>query len=108
MKYILDIQGFKTSTNDFIVKEVAFAPVEEDVEPTVFLFKPPYPWTFSNKKGPTAWLEQNYHGLSWNSGSIPYEEVEKILRSIFPTNSADIYVKGLEKTKWLQKLLPER
>ena len=42
MEYIVDMQGFKQSTNDYVLKELAILPLEKDSEPLVFLFQEPY------------------------------------------------------------------
>ena len=44
MKYIVDMQGFKISLNEFVFKEVAVVALEEDPTPSVFIFKPPHAW----------------------------------------------------------------
>ena len=43
MEYIVDIQGFKQSTDD-VLKELAILPLKKDSEPLVFLFQEPYNW----------------------------------------------------------------
>ena len=35
MKYIVDVQGFKINLNEFVFKEVAIVPLEEDPTPSV-------------------------------------------------------------------------
>ena len=53
-----------------------------------------------------AWLQRNYHGIPWNSGDVPYEKASEILRNNL--QHADIiYVKGLEKIKWLKYFIGE-
>ena len=42
MEYIVDMQGFKQSTNDYVLKELAILPLEKYAEPVVFLFQEPY------------------------------------------------------------------
>lgn len=108
MKYVVDIQGFKVTANEFVFKEVAIAPLEEDSTPSVFLFKPPYPWSqlVEKNKSENRWLEDNFHGLSWSSGEVPYGELSNTLHAIL--DGAEVYVKGLEKTKWLQRFLPDQ
>lgn len=107
MKYIVDLQGFKTADNEFVFKEVAVVALQEDSVPSVFLFKPPHPWEqlpYRNKCE-NRWLERNYHGLEWDSGRIPYENVAETLRGALKDAGA-VFVKGLEKAKWLRKFLP--
>lgn len=44
MEYIMDMVCFKNIANDYIVKEVAIISLNEDLQPLVFLFEPPFPW----------------------------------------------------------------
>lgn len=105
-KYVVDVQGFKASLNEFVFKEVAILRLEEDATPSIFLFKPPYSWTqlLQKNKSENRHLERNFHGLSWRSGEIPYEELSSALHAIL--DDAEIYVKGLEKVEWLRRFFP--
>ena len=73
-----------------------------------FLFKPPYAWDklLEKNKSENRWLEQNFHGLMWRAGSIPYDELSNTLRGVL--DGAEIYVKGLEKSKWLKRFFPDK
>ena len=104
MKYVLDVQGFKQPVNEFVVKELAIVPLSGNVKPVVFTFKPPTPWCrlSAKYKSQNCWLERNYHGLSWSSGELPYEELENVLCSSLHDASI-VYVKGLEKKQWLEQ-----
>ena len=64
MEFIVDIQGFKNSSNEFIVKELAIIALGFDSVPSVYLFKPPFEWSYlsSERKSENFWLEK----LSWN------------------------------------------
>ena len=44
IEYIVDIQGFKQSTDDYVLKELVILPLEKDSEPVVLLFQEPYNW----------------------------------------------------------------
>ena len=83
MEYIIDIQGFKKTYNEFVVKELAIVPLEDDVQPTVYLFGPAHDWNLLNPryKCENNWLTRNYHGIKWHDGEILYEELEDILKS---------------------------
>lgn len=107
MKYVVDVRGFKITLNEFVFKEVAIIPLEKDAMPSVYLFKPPYAWEqlLDKNKCENRWLERNFHGILWNSGNIPYEEMGRTLRCIL--GDTDVYVKGLEKSKWLKRILPD-
>ena len=97
MKYIVDVQGFKITLNEFVFKEVAIIPLEGDPTPSVFLFKTPYAWDklLEKNKSKNHWLEQNFHGLMWRAGSIPYDELSNTLRGIL--DGAEIYVRDWRK-----------
>lgn len=105
MEFVVDVQGFKTSLNEFIFKEIAIFSLEEDATPSVFLLKPPYPWGWLLRKNQceNRWLAKNFHGIPWESGDLPYDDLGRIMRkTLF---GATIFVKGLEKAKWLRSLL---
>lgn len=107
MEYLVDVQGFKKPHNEFVYKEVAIVPLEADTQPTVLLFAPPYNWSLlpTRYKSENTWLERNFLGISWNDGDIPYDEVDETLKSHLK-NASRIYVKGIEKQKWLSRLKP--
>lgn len=107
MEVVIDFQGFKRVYNEFVFKEVAIIPLGENVQPIVYLFAPPHDWNLlpPRYKCENSWLTKNFHGLHWQEGEIPYEELEEILKA--STRSASqIYVKGLEKQRWLKNFLP--
>ena len=74
MEFIIDAQGFKKAYNEFIFKELAIVPVAEDVQPIVYLFEPPHDWDLLERryKCENSWLTNNYHGMSWECGDVPY------------------------------------
>ena len=84
MKYIVDVHGFKITLNEFVFKEIAIVPPKEDPTPPVFLFKPPYAWDklLDKNKSENRWLEQNFHGIMWRAGSIPYDELKITLSGV--------------------------
>ena len=106
MEYIVDIQGFRLPINEFIIKELAILPVNDNNEsarPFNFLFQPPCEWTSISSKyrNINRWLENNLHGITWTSGNVPYTLLKIILTKIFK-NATKIYVKGLEKKNFLK------
>ena len=107
MEFVVDFQGFKRPMNDFVFKEVAVAPLEDDVPPSVYLFEPPHEWNFlpAKYKSENTWLEHNYHGISWDRGDVPYEEVIKILQNHL-RDASKVHVKGLEKKRLAEKIVP--
>ena len=68
MEYIVDMQGFKQSTNDYVLKELAILlPLQKYSEPLVFLFEEPYNWrrlTDRNKREIHGWSGtiMGFHG----------------------------------------------
>lgn len=105
MSTVVDLQGFSKSRHGFVVKEVAIL-TDGMVKPATYRFAPPFPWhdLAPEYKRKNAWLERNYIGLKWNSGSIPYNRVQDILLTHLKDVEV-IYVKGHEKVMWLHELL---
>ncbi|XP_024942339.1 uncharacterized protein LOC112494574 [Cephus cinctus] len=103
MEFIVDVQGFKKPSNEFVLKELSVIGVDTNFsEPATFLFQPPCPWKHlpAKYKSINLWLERNFHGISWSAGEIAYNQARNILRVILQ-NASKIYVKGLEKKVWL-------
>ena len=75
-----------------------------DSTPAVYTFKPPFDWDklHFDYRVKNVWIEQNHLRLKWTDGELPYSEIENILR-LHLIRSKAIYVKGVEKVKWLQK-----
>lgn len=100
---IADVQGFKDSTNNFIVKEFAFATPQYT---QTFLIKPPYPYCnlTRDEKKQVNWLEHN-RGYRWSEGYIDYREFRRFIKPYLVNKI--VFVKGLEKTKWVKELCNE-
>ena len=109
--FVVDFQGFKQqhSVNRFIFKEVAIISLEEDSIPTVFHFQSPTRWLDLSEEDKCCnrWLELNYHGIRYSSGHIAYTRLEETLNFALK-DAAKILVKGVEKKKWLEELLPHK
>ena len=108
MEYaVVDMQGFRRSSNLFIVKEFAMFALEADALPKVYHFLPPCTWQklLTEEKSTNGWLELSFHGIPWHSGHIPYSDVIRIIQSSLK-DIYKIYVKGLEKKRWLSEMLP--
>nr|ACE75263.1 hypothetical protein GFP_L5_0110 [Glyptapanteles flavicoxis] len=88
MEIILDIQGFQGQT--FIAKELAWITVDGGIEEissvTVF---------------------ETCHYIPWTQGQIPYDRLTKIIGKAV-ANKQFIYVKGLEKKRWLQNIVKSK
>lgn len=103
---VIDFQGFQLAPHSFVVKELAFYDIHHDYHGR-WSFQPPYAWEkLSARKQKTyTWIIRNVHGMSWESGDLPYTALRRILMFLFEAYDT-IYVKGLEKVKFLQKLSP--
>lgn len=101
MNVIVDVQGFKTESNEFIVKEIAIACRNQIA---VFLIKPPYPFYSLTKKErlQVSWIERN-RNIYWKEGFIAYSN---FAQHIVPyLEDKNIYVKGSEKVLWLKNVV---
>lgn len=98
----VDLQGFKTDGNNFIVKEFAYDTLEYT---QLFLIKPPFPFSklTESEKRRTRWLEQHF-GLSWKEGYVDFKEFKRVI--VNHIKDKTIFVKGMEKIKWVHELYP--
>ena len=105
MEFIIHVQGFKLPVNEFIVKELANLPIKcnKSIKPINFHLQTPCQWTCVSLKYKNInhWLENNLHGMPWNSGDVPYKMMRVIIENI-SRNAQTIYVKGSEKNNWLK------
>jgi hypothetical protein len=99
MEAVIQIHGFKSNDNEFILKE--FAVVGKTYR-THVLFKSPYPYnTLNSKMQRTArWLTRHYHHLKWDDGDTVYSE--ELISSLCKPFDV-IYTKGTEKAKFLRQ-----
>lgn len=98
---VVDIQGFQTGTNKFIIKEIA---ILYNKKIQVFLIKPPFPFnnlTKSEKKQ-VRWIERN-RKIYWYEGFVPYSNYQALVIDIL--RDKYVYVKGLQKVLWLKSIL---
>ena len=104
MEYVLDFQGFKDENNDFIVKELAILSTDGE-KYELQLFQPPYAFNKLSKdlQKQVIWLEKKFHGLYWSSGQREYNELKDVFEGL--EISGTIYVKGVEKQKYVKHLL---
>lgn len=70
MNAFVDIQGFKTDDNKFILKEMA---ILCNGQMQVFLVKPPFKFYDLSKSErlQVCWIERN-RNILWNEGFIPF------------------------------------
>lgn len=97
---IVDVQGFKDTKNNFIVKEFAISTKEYT---QTFLIKPPYAFHSLNheEKNHIKWIERNI-GIFWSEGFIDYREFKRIVVKYL--HKRKILTKGQEKCKWINEL----
>ncbi|KAG7196480.1 hypothetical protein KM043_000036 [Ampulex compressa] len=110
MAFVADLQGFKQSGGDFVLKELAIIPLEYDAEPLVRLFEPPFSWIRLTEKyrKENSWRERNLHGISWSSGDWPYMKVGEIIKATLQ-GAKKVFVSGITHKEWLQRFrLPVR
>lgn len=102
----IDVQGFKSNSNDFIAKEVAIAFNNNDY--FNFIIKPPFNFKCLSiaKQREANWLIKNYHHINWNDGSVSFNSVCKFLKANI--KHSEVYVKGKEKRKWLEEMLHKK
>lgn len=107
MSVIVDVQGFKTDSNKFILKEIAMQCSDErdNTNVLVLLFKPPFPFYELTKteRRQVSWIERN-RGIYWNQGFLPYKEHANVIANMF-MGKERIFTKGEEKVKWIKELL---
>lgn len=108
MDFIVDIQGFKKPIDEFVLKEISILEVRENIaaDPITLLVKPPCQWVDlpAKYKCMNSWLQRNFHGMSWESGEMSYEGAISFIRAIL-TLGTTVFVKGLEKKRWLDRIL---
>lgn len=105
MEYIVDFQGFKQPHDKFVVKEFSAITVQEDFQ-YFALFKPPCQLESLPEQYQRInhWMIRNFHGLPWESGDVPYNDFKPYINHILKS-AKHIYVKGLDKKKWLEHIL---
>ncbi|KYN18782.1 hypothetical protein ALC57_08896 [Trachymyrmex cornetzi] len=111
----LDVYDFNNVKNkdkrfiiekQFVIKEVAI--LKNGNILTHYIFTSPMPWRFLTKsdKRHATWLMTNHHGLQWNDGMVPYRMVRQLIsEAVIGDTSTIIFVKGLEKRKWLNDII---
>ena len=98
---VIDAEFF----NDGIVKELA---VVSPFFSLAFSFAPNQEFSTLQlpKQKLNNWLTRNLHGITWESGYLPYQSLPKIA-AIFNNPAILVYVKGHQKINNLRKFLPD-
>lgn len=104
---VIDLQGFRRTSGEFIFKELAIIGLRDGSLPIIYQFEPPFPRDRLSEEEMCSvkWLEQNHHGMSWEAGEIPYYKLFKLLR-VHLSDAKKVYVKGPEKKDWLEEVVP--
>lgn len=105
MLFIVDVQGFQYKNSDFICKEIA---VLRNFTCSHVIVNAPINYDQLNQKfkHQVDWLTENCHGLRWDElGTIDYCQVQTYLRNLAADYNGAIFVKGMQKKKWLQRYL---
>ena len=102
----VDLQGFKFNSNDFIAKEIAV--VFNSKQYINFIIKSPFSLKSltPQKQKQAKWLTKYFHHINWNDGFISFKSVCRFLKSNL--KYSNIYVKGVEKKKWLENILKQK
>jgi hypothetical protein len=103
---ILDLQCFKDNSNDYVVKEASVIDVCTGTLLLHHIARPPFDRDFlsEEKLRESYWLTKHCHGIDWNHGDIPYYAlIDKLCACL--NNQSVVYVKGLEKKKYIMKYL---
>lgn len=97
----VDMQGFKSELNAFIVKEIFI--LSKNLKFREIIKSPCSYQSLSPKvKREVNWLGRNYHGLSWFDGYITQEQLKKTIEPIL--TGKIVFVKGVEKISWIKSL----
>ena len=99
MKYIVDMQGFKQPGNDFVLKELAIIPLEEDAQPLIFPFKEPFPWKPFTDKYKEEKAVLSWYFLEFRQSSLPTSEV--FFENVH--DATQVLAMGSIKKKWLER-----
>ena len=97
---ILDFQCFVDNEGNSIIKELSVMDVTRFAS-RHWIFKPPVQAVTNAKYVKTnRWLTANYHGLQWDEGEVPYEDLLSLLTKHTHMYKY-IFVKGLQKKRFL-------
>lgn len=104
MDYIVDVLGFRDSTDKFMIKEVAVVSLNKE-HITHWIATAPH--SFSDLpikiQVHNNWITSNVHGIEWFEGDIPYRQLHANLRDLART-ARQIFVRGAEETRLIQSI----
>jgi hypothetical protein len=103
---VLDMQCFRDSDNDFLLKEVCVIDVTTGTLILHHIARPPFNREFltSERLRESNWLTRHCHGLEWDQGDIAYVALLDRLRSCL-LHRPVVYVKGSQKREFVKRHL---
>lgn len=109
MDTIADIQGFLGANNEFVIKELAFAPFNESgTHPVSWIIGSPYDFnTLPVQK--QSWnniYENESLGIPWDMVGLPFCELQSKIVEFF-SSARLIYVSGYRKKMWFKQFLKD-
>ena len=99
---VIDIEGFRHKSQQFIPKEIS---VTGDKYQDTILLQPPVKFSLlaeENKKT-YAWSTDNLHGIVWEAGSYDHAFISNFLNALklrFPNST--VFTKGTKKCTFLR------
>lgn len=98
---VVDVECF----TDNIIKELS---IVSPFFAVGFSFAPPIPLSEVPlaKQKANNWLTRNLHGITWESGVVPYGTLSNIV-AVFDNPNLNVYVKGLTKLQTLKEYFPK-
>ena len=96
MDLILDFQGFKDNSNQFIIKELAL--ISRDgtfVQHWVVKSTFKYLELDLQRQKSAYWITKYFHGLTWNSGDVTVQDLHYLLADILKDSC--VFIKGKRK-----------
>ena len=106
---VIDFQAFKSSNNEFIVKEVASFNGTQSLH-SIFLPPCKFHELSADCQRQVRWLTNNHHHLYWSDGYVPLNKLPELLEvAVRGGGGADrIFVKGREKAAFIENCLRQR
>lgn len=100
----VDIQGFRSLNNEFILKEFCLIDGPDTYH---YLVKSPYQLKSMSQQlqDQANWLTKHFHGLTFDSGTITLIQLKTLILPIIKDKV--ILVKGGSKVTWIKQLFSE-
>jgi hypothetical protein len=103
---VLDLQWFRDSDNDILLKEVCLVDVATGTLLFHHIVRPPFNFCLltPERQRENNWLTRHCHGLEWYQGEIAYVALLDKLRTELAGRPV-VYVKGREKRDFVRNRL---